>query len=385
MAISATVAEALNNGHPRNNVPDSVKAKVGMELHNREGHPLWTIKRAIADSFAGLPPGEGGIPRPEFRLFDKEEPVVTVKQNFDDLLAPADHVMRRPSDTFYVDEDRLLRCHTSAHQTEKLRAGERAFLVAADCFRRDEVDSTHYPVFHQMEGLRVFGEGDFPEGVSGDPEDPETVAYVSRDLQGCLSGMASSLFGEGARCRWNDDYFPFTDPSFELEIWNGGDWMELLGCGVVHRDIMASCGLGGRVGWAFGIGLERVAMARFGIPDIRLFWTEDDRFHSQFDGTLASSFKPYSKYPPCHKDVAFWVPDGLHPNDVFETVREVAGDLVESVELLDAFTHPETARESTCYRVNYRSMDRSLTNEEVDALQMQVRERLVGRLGVELR
>ncbi|KAA0164312.1 hypothetical protein FNF28_03943 [Cafeteria roenbergensis] len=385
LAATPETIAALNNGHPRNNVPESVKAKVGMDLHHRPSHPLTTIKAGIADAFASLPAGEGGIARPKFKLFDDESPIVTVKQNFDDLLAPPDHVMRQPSDTFYVDEERLLRCHTSAHQTEKLREGNTAFLVAADCYRRDEIDATHYPVFHQVEGLRVFGPDELPPGLPCDATHPETRDFVCRDLRACLDHMVDGLFGADVERKWSDDYFPFTDPSFELEIQYNGKWLELLGCGMVHRDIMTNCGLGDRVGWAFGIGLERVAMARFGIPDIRLFWTDDERFHKQFDGSMDTRFESYSKYPPCNKDVAFWTPPGLHANDVYETIRETAGDLVESVELIDEFTHPKTGRHSTCYRVCYRSMDRSLTNAEVDLLQEQVRDRLSNFLGVELR
>jgi phenylalanyl-tRNA synthetase alpha chain len=374
----------VNNSHPYNNVPESIKAKLGAGLLHKQAHPICTIKSAVATAFTRLPDAEGGIKRPSFRLFDDESPVVTVKQNFDDLLTPPDHVSRKPSDTFYVDKAHLLRCHTSAHQTEKLRKGEREFLVAADCFRRDEIDSTHYPIFHQMEGVRIFEPDALPAGVSGHPDDPETVRYVCDDLKASLQCMVDELFGE-SECRWNEDFFPFTEPSFELEIKYQGEWLELLGCGMVHRDILANCGMPDRVGWAFGIGLERVAMARFGIPDIRLFWTEDDRFHKQFDGSMSSVFESYSKYPPCLKDVTFWLPDGLHQHDIFEQIRESAGDLVEKVELIDEFTHPKHGRTSHCYRIAYRSMERNLTNEEINSLQTGVRDNLVKTLGVELR
>lgn len=91
-----------------------------------------------------------------YRIFDSLPPIVTIEQNFDELLIPPDHVSRQPSDTYYVDDRRVLRCHTSAHQTTLLRQGEQRFLVCGDVYRRDEVDSTHYPVFHQMEGVRIF-------------------------------------------------------------------------------------------------------------------------------------------------------------------------------------------------------------------------------------
>lgn len=92
-------------------------------------------------------------------------------------------------------------------------------------------------------------------------------------------------------------YFPFTEPSLELEIFFQGDWLEVLGCGVIHTDVLAKCGLTHRHGWAFGLGLERLAMILFSIPDIRLFWTEDPRFTSQFKTGEVIKFTPYSKYP----------------------------------------------------------------------------------------
>lgn len=96
--------------------------------------------------------------QPPFQVFDSLPPVVTVEQNFDQLLIPPDHVSRQRSDTYYVDAGRVLRCHTSAHQTALLRLGHDPFLVCGDVYRRDEVDSTHYPVFHQMEGVRILSD-----------------------------------------------------------------------------------------------------------------------------------------------------------------------------------------------------------------------------------
>lgn len=101
-----------------------------------------------------------------FHVFDNLPPIVTIEQNFDELLIPPDHVSRQPSDTYYVDDQRVLRCHTSAHQTALLRQGEHRFLVCGDVYRRDEVDSTHYPVFHQMEGVRIFKDEEVSTGAA---------------------------------------------------------------------------------------------------------------------------------------------------------------------------------------------------------------------------
>lgn len=233
----------------------------------------------------------------------------------------------------------------------------------------------------------MFSEEDFETIGATSIQDKEQV--VKNDLQMGLEGMAKELFGE-VDMRWVDTYFPFTEPSLELEIYFNNQWLEVLGCGVVHKDIVKTVGRGDQLGWAFGLGLERLAMVLFSIPDIRLFWTQDERFHGQFESGEIVTFQPYSKYPPCFKDISFWtsrvgIESEFHPNDIFEVVRDVAGDLVERVELMDVFVHPKTHRVSNCFRITYRSMDRSLTNEEIDALQERVRSDAVQKLGVELR
>merc|ERR1712078_400244 len=131
-----------------------------------------------------------------------------------------EHPGRSKSDTYYLTDTELLRTHTSAHQSQHLRQGHEAFLCTGDVYRRDEIDASHFPAFHQMEGLNKY--------VFDDP-----------DLQ----------------TRWRDDYFPFTEPSFELDVFYQDEWLEVLGCGVIHADVLDRCGLASRRGWAFGLGL----------------------------------------------------------------------------------------------------------------------------------
>lgn len=205
---------------------------------------------------------------------------------------------------------------------------------------------------------------------------------------------------EPLQMRWVEAYFPFTSPSWELEVYYAGDWLEVLGCGVVKQDIYINAGVPDQLGWAFGIGIDRIAMLLFKIPDIRLFWSKDKRFLSQFEGVTDNldnlkRFVPFSKYPPCPKDVSFWLSSTtaaggntkgtFHENDVMEIVRNVAGDVVEDVRLIDEFTHPKTGRKSMAYRIVYRSLERTLTNDEAVAFHEDVRKALVKELGVELR
>lgn len=374
-STSVTVSrEEVITGHPHNNVTENIFQKIGANLHQRPDHPLSIIKNAIYAYFDDKHPGK-------FVKFDDLHPVVSTRANFDEVLVPEDHVSRSPNDTYYVDRETVLRCHTSAHQAETLRRGYKTFLVTGDVYRRDSIDQSHYPVFHQMEGVRVFEDAEVAaSGLSASE-------LAEKDLKATLEGLAAHLFGKDIECRWIDAYFPFTEPSFELEIFFNGEWLEVLGCGVMQQAILDASGNAGAKAWAFGLGLERLAMVLFGIPDIRLFWSSDSRFLKQFKaGILSTKFKSFSKFPPCFKDVSFWLPEeGFTENNLCELVRSKAGDLAESVTLIDNFTNKKTGRTSHCYRIAYRSMERSLSDDEINVLQEAVREALASQLMVELR
>jgi phenylalanyl-tRNA synthetase alpha chain len=393
-ALKKLLAESMGN-HPDCNIPTHIAERVLMEpkLYQISPHPLYLIKKRIEDYFQCVPLGNQ-TQNTSFVSVDSKFPIVTVAANFDSLLIPPDHVSRSPSDTYYVNDQYCLRCHTSAHQVELLQQGHSRFLCTGDVFRRDDIDRSHYPIFHQMEGVKVFDDED---------STVNTVEEVLEDLKHTLEGLAKHLFGSDAECRWVEEYFPFTHPSLELEVKFDDEWMEVLGCGVMRPEILQE-GLSMKdndnlpLAWAFGLGLERLAMILFQIPDIRLFWSQDERFWKQFsedmvmDGT--TTFQPYSKYPPVFKDVSFWLlqdehtaASSFHVNELLDLVRGVAGDLVENVEIVDQFVHPKTGLESHCYRITYRSMDRSLTNEEIDGLQEELRNRMSTELNqsVELR
>jgi len=347
---------------------------VGKNLHLRQHHPLNTIKERVENYFRSTFLEDG---KHIFQTFDNLPARVTTKACFDDLLVPADHPSRAISDTFYFTPEECLRTHTSAHQTQLMQAGHSAFLVTGDCYRRDEIDATHYPVFHQMEGVRVWP-----------GSDKITTEYVMNDLKQALEGMVRTLFGATVQIRWVDAYFPFTEPSLEMEVFYNDKWLEVLGCGAIHGNIMKNIGLGHKKGWAFGIGLERLAMVLFKIPDIRLFWSEDPRFISQFKQGEIAEFRTFSTVGCGIKcDVSMWLadPGAIHLNDFCAVVRDLAGDLVESVAVVDTFKHPKTGRLSTTYRVTYRSFERNITHLEINAIQDQVRKTLAQKFAIELR
>ncbi|KAL6314300.1 hypothetical protein AAG906_018995 [Vitis piasezkii] len=329
-------------------IPFSSSSAQKIQTHKRDQHPNGILKNAIYDYFNANYSNK-------FDKFDDLCPIVSTKENFDDVLVPLDHVSRSYNDTYYIDSQTVLRCHTTANQAELLRRGHTHFLVTGDVYRRDSIDSTHYPVFHQMEGVRVFFPGDWEtSGLDG-------MSYAAEDLKKCLKGLAQHLFGN-VEMRWIDTYFPFTNPSFELEMYFQEKWLEVLGCGVTEQEILKKSG--------------KTAMVLFGIPDIRLFWSTDERFTSQFSkGQLGVKFKPFSKYPPCYKDMSFWINESFTENNLCEVVRGVAGDLVKEVQLIDNFTNNK-GMTSQCYRIAYRSMECSLTDEEINELQEQVQSKL---------
>ncbi|MPZ85955.1 MAG: phenylalanine--tRNA ligase subunit alpha [Actinophytocola sp.] len=232
-------------------------------------HPITTISERIADVFVGMGYEIAEGPELETEWF-----------NFDALNFKKDHPARSMQDTFYVapaDSGLVLRTHTSPVQIRALL--ERDLPVYVVCpgrtFRTDELDSTHTPVFHQVEGLAV------DKGL--------TMAH----LKGTLDALGRAMFGDKARIRLRPSYFPFTEPSAEPDVWfeekkGGPGWVEWGGCGMVNPNVLRACGIDPDVysGFAFGMGIERTLQFRNGIPDMRDMVEGDARFTAPF-GTEA--------------------------------------------------------------------------------------------------
>ena len=205
----------------------------------------------------------------------------TVKNVFDDLNSPKNHPSRSLSDTFYINENTLLRPHTSSMQIRVMNEGKLPIKMvsAGRVFRNDEVDATHSPMFHQLECLVV----------------DENVSLAN--LKATLETFIKEMFGDQIKMRYRPHHFPFTEPSLEVDVTcpvcggkgcpacsNTGWSMELLGGGMVHPNVLENCGIDSEkyTGFAFGLGVDRIAMVKYGLDDIRLLFDNDKRFIEQF-------------------------------------------------------------------------------------------------------
>jgi phenylalanyl-tRNA synthetase alpha chain len=225
-------------------------------------HPISMVIQQINDAFNQI----------GFAISDGPE-LVDDWHNFTALNIPPHHPARDMQDTFFTSEDQstMLRTHTSSVQVAVMQKQSPPIRTIAPgrTFRRDS-DATHSPFFHQIEGLYV----------------DENVSMT--DLKQTLYYFVQQIFGEDIQVRFRPSYFPFTEPSAEMDIrWEGSgpeDWMEILGCGMVDPEVFRLCGIDEEryTGYAFGIGIERIAMLKYQIPDIRTFFENDVRFLSQF-------------------------------------------------------------------------------------------------------
>lgn len=232
-------------------------------------HPNFIVKEEVERIFIGM--GYEVVEGPEI---EKDY------YNFEALNIPADHPAKDEQDTFYINGDILLRTQTSPCQVRVMEKGNLPIrmLSPGRVFRADEVDATHSPSFHQIEGMVV----------------DKNITFA--DLKGTLQEFAKELFGEGTKVKFRPHHFPFTEPSAEMDVscfkcggsgcrfCKGEGWIEILGCGMVHPDVLRMSGINPDeyTGFAFGMGLERISLLKYEIDDMRLLYENDVRFLKQF-------------------------------------------------------------------------------------------------------
>ncbi|HBH01794.1 MAG TPA: phenylalanine--tRNA ligase subunit alpha [Candidatus Rokubacteria bacterium] len=273
-ALEALLDERLAAAQARERRDARARARLDLTLPGRRPprgglHPLTLVADEIIAIFAGL----------GFSVAEGPE-IETDYYNFEALNIPRDHPARDMQDTLYLSGETLLRTHTSPVQVRTMQARRPPvrIIVPGKVYRRDVADMSHSPMFHQVEGLAV------------------DRSITMGDLKGTLELFAREMFGPQSRIRFRPSFFPFTEPSAEVDVLcflcrgagcrlcKQGGWLEILGSGMVHPRVLCNVGYDPEevTGWAFGMGIERIAMLKYGIDDLRLFFDNDLRFLRQF-------------------------------------------------------------------------------------------------------
>lgn len=343
------------------------------DLSRTKGSPLYELVQRILNLS-------------DFKNFDIIEvpEIVPVDISFDLFDFPADHPARSKSDTYFVNEKNVLRTHTTVMWyyylgdegvKKQIKNNEPVgSLCYGKVYRKDEIDRQHMNIFHQIDGWYLCPTAD--------------KVIVQKDLENVLITMARAIFGQAITYRFNKDIFPYTDPSIEMELEKDERWIEVLGGGVVRGSVLEKLGVDPSKynGWAFGFGLERLAMLSMDLPDIRLLWSQDPRVTKQL--VLGNKFVEVSKYPSIVRDISFVVGKTFVPNNYFDLIRDIGGNFIEQVELLDKYEDVKKFgldKVSYTYRVVYRSPERTLKTEEVEPLQNKLYEQTKIQFNADLR
>jgi phenylalanyl-tRNA synthetase alpha chain len=372
-------------------VPLDDQGKVLASLAARTDVEALRMKRYLAMPDLSRMPGS-----PLYEIVEKARQV-PVMQGFDNIIIPEivpadvsfdlfdfaqDHPARSTSDTYYADKTHILRTHDTVmwyyytqlpEVKERLARREKLGVVCfGKVYRKDEIDRKHMNIFHQFGGWYLT------------PAD--TAPLTIDDLRDALSQIVKGLFGADAKYRFLDDTFPYTDPSLQVEVDVNGQWIEILGGGMTKQSVFKKFGVEGYNAWAFGFGLERLAIISMELPDIRLLWSTDERVKKQLH--MGHKFVEVSKYPAIVRDISFVVTKDFAPNVYFDLVRDIAGDLAEEVALLDEYENEEKfgkGKKSYAYRITYRASDRTLTNDEIDVLHKTLEKKTAEEFGAVVR
>ncbi len=345
------------------------------DLTRLDGNPV----KAVTDIVINLP---------SLKNFDLIETpwIIQPEIVFDLFNFPKDHPARTQSDTYYIDDTHILRPHTSLMWKYYLELdlvrkkldthGSVGALCYGTVFRRDEIDWQHSNVIHHIDGLYICKK--------------EVALLEQSDLEDILWEVARSLFGKEIKAEFRVDHFPYTDPSLEMNIAWDDKWVEILGAGIVHPQVIKNLGFDPSVynGWAFGFGADRLAMIKMRIPDIRLLRSTDERVIRQF-ANIENVYQAVSKYPSVVRDISFVVAKNkFNINRYYEIVREVGDDLIEEVKILDQYDDEKkfgAGNISYTFRITYQHLDRTLTNEEVDIVHKKIEGKTMSEFSAAIR
>lgn len=343
------------------------------DLTRTPGHLLFEIVQRILK-----------IPRYKNFIQIEAPEIERVDVSFDLFEYPVNHPARSTSDTYYLDKEHILRTHTTTmwyylltnerikQETEKGRSF--GAISYGKTYRKDEIDRNHSNVFHQIDGVYFCLK--------------KEKLIDSGELKNVLIEIAQALYGSDVEYGFKKDKFPFTEPSLEMKIKRDGRWVEVLGSGVVNPKVLENLGVDSSRynGWAFGFGLERLAMVSMNLPDIRLLRSNDPRVQKQL--VLNNVYKAVSKYPAVMRDISFIVGQDFIPNEYYDLIRDIGGELVEEVKLIDKYENPAKLKKgqiSYTFRIIYRSSDRTLTKKEIEEIQQEIVEQTESRFKATVR
>ncbi len=371
------------------------------DLSKEDGHPVKMIIDKISNA--------------DFYNWFKciESPhIVSEFETFDLFNFPEKHVARRPSDSYFINKSSdtknsmLLRPHTSVMwyhyllkqwwKEELDKNGEIKALSWWKVYRVDELDKTHHECFHQIDWLKIT---------------EKSKEIINQDtLKEVLSSTIKALFWENVEYRFNVDQFPYTIDSLEVEVMYNWKWLEVLWAWVVHPTVLEKLWLDSDKynWWAFGFWIERLAMAIKWVPDIRIFWSNDSRIKKQWWNF--TKYKEVSNYPPVYKDISFISSKNTFLRDLEEEkksneleltketesdlfalswiIRDIAWNLIEEVKIIDIYENDTKfwkENKSITIKIVFRSIERTLTDEEINKIYFEIRDKLEKDLWYELR
>ncbi|OHB15823.1 MAG: hypothetical protein A2431_01005 [Candidatus Zambryskibacteria bacterium RIFOXYC1_FULL_39_10] len=375
-------------------IPNDDEKALLQSLEKRQDADALRMKRYLAMPDLSRTPGspiaetvERIIKYPFFKNLDimQTPEIVPADVSFDLFDFPADHPARSKSDTYYVDDENILRTHTTVcwyyylgnlEIRERIKRNEPVGCFSfGKVYRKDEIDRNHMNVFHQIDGWYLI---------------PKEVGVMGqKDLEEALGNIATAVFGPDIKYRLNKDTFPYTDPSLEMEVEIEGKWVEVVGCGVVKGSVLEKLGVDSSnyTGWAFGFGLERLAIVSMSLPDIRLLWSDDERVKKQLK--LGQKYKEVSKYPQITRDISFLVDKSFVPNNYFDLIRETIGEeMIEEVKLIDKYENEDKFGKdnvSYAYRIIYRSLEKTLIAIDVDQMHKKLEQKTAETYGAKIR
>ena len=367
------------------------------KCHLAEDNPINLVKQKVYDHFQRNHVDENG--KLLFPTFDHFSPI-TPEQSFDHLLIPLGHFNKSNAEVYYLNKDTILRDVSSVHLSDLIAEGYDRFLCTGDVYRHMAYNPIHATVFHQMDMQRLFTKEElytgnrsgniFEAGARTSKEADlegqvvhtrDAVKLLMLDMRQTIEAVLEDLLGVGVKCRWKHYYCQFARPCNALFVMHQGEWLEILVGGVLRQEIVDKAGAMDKIGWNCRLGLDRLAMVLYNIPDIRLLQLKNNDITK-----ILTSLDPNSSTGRFDREFAFLIPSDMDivkfQYHFYELVRIAAEDSVQEVELVDQF--PKTGMVAQRYRIAYHSWVKSLSESDVNCYHDLIKELAASKFKVNL-